>query len=182
MNKSEIQRKQIKGFPGYAIDANGSVWSCWKRVCRKGLRGSIAKVGDVWVKRKLWTHPEGYLLVGLSKNKKQITKRVNRLVLEAFVGECPRGMESCHNNGVRDDNRLENLRWDTTKNNQKDRKMHGTDNVGERHGLSKLTKEEVLSIRGQKRAGAKQIDLAKAYNVSAMTVSLVVNNKVWKHI
>lgn len=38
---------------------------------------------------------------------------VHRLVLDAFVGPCPDGMEGCHNNGNPADNRVENLRWDT---------------------------------------------------------------------
>jgi hypothetical protein len=38
---------------------------------------------------------------------------VHRLVLEAFVGPCPPGMEACHGIGGREDNRLTNLRWDT---------------------------------------------------------------------
>ena len=48
------------------------------------------------------------------------------LVLESFVCSKPPEMVSCHNNGVPDDNRLENLRWDTQKNNVQDRKKHGT--------------------------------------------------------
>lgn len=51
---------------------------------------------------------------------------VHRLVLEAFVGPCPEGMEACHNNGDRSDNRLENLRWDTHENNTSERAIHGT--------------------------------------------------------
>lgn len=49
---------------------------------------------------------------------------VHRLVLEAFVGPCPDGMEACHNNGVQDDNRVENLRWDTHLSNIIDRDTH----------------------------------------------------------
>jgi hypothetical protein len=51
---------------------------------------------------------------------------VHQLVLEAFVGPRPRGMESCHNNGNQTDNRLVNLRWDTKSENNLDRVRHGT--------------------------------------------------------
>lgn len=45
---------------------------------------------------------------------------VHRLVLEAFVGPCPPGMEACHWNGIPGDNRLHNLRWDTPSANNAD--------------------------------------------------------------
>jgi hypothetical protein len=58
---------------------------------------------------------------------------VHVLVLEAFVGPRPPGMQCCHNNGIPDDNRLINLRWDTPKNNVHDRRFHGTYQYGEKN-------------------------------------------------
>lgn len=51
---------------------------------------------------------------------------VHRLVLMAFVGPCPEGMEACHNDGDPINNRLDNLRWDTHSSNMYDRVKHGT--------------------------------------------------------
>lgn len=53
---------------------------------------------------------------------------VHKLVLEAFVGPRPPGMEACHNNGDGCDNRLSNLRWDTHRANMADQFEHGTKN------------------------------------------------------
>jgi hypothetical protein len=50
---------------------------------------------------------------------------VHNLVLEAFVGPCPEGMEACHLNDVPDDNRLANLRWGTRSDNMRDRVRNG---------------------------------------------------------
>lgn len=75
-------------------------------------------------------HYQGYPFVNLNytagRYGRNNTRRVHRLVLEAFVGPCPDGMECCHNNGIRDDNRVENLRWDTHAGNQADKVAHGT--------------------------------------------------------
>lgn len=50
---------------------------------------------------------------------------LHRALLMAFIGPCPIGYEACHNNGIMNDNRLENLRWDTKSNNAKDVVKHG---------------------------------------------------------
>lgn len=67
----------------------------------------------------------GYQVVGLWRRNRQKLSRVHRLMLEAFVGPCPDGMEACHGNGDRSDNRLDNLRWDTSGSNKYDIVKHG---------------------------------------------------------
>lgn len=52
--------------------------------------------------------------------------QVSVLVLKAFAGPRPPGMEGCHNNGDPLDNRLINLRWDTRSENHRDAVRHGT--------------------------------------------------------
>lgn len=69
---------------------------------------------------------KGYIIVALTGDDgKCIQKRVHRLVLEAFVGPCPEGMEGCHGPGGPGDNRLENIRWDTRQENARDIVRHG---------------------------------------------------------
>lgn len=71
-------------------------------------------------------HPRGYLYISLNGGRRQLLNaKVHRLVLETFVGPCPPGMETCHDNDVPDDNRLENLRWDTPRSNGADRVKNG---------------------------------------------------------
>lgn len=64
----------------------------------------------------------GYLKVRLGGDNWRL---VHRLVLEAFVGPCPDGMECLHGNDVRNDARLMNLRWGTHKENQRQAVAHG---------------------------------------------------------
>lgn len=47
------------------------------------------------------------------------------VILEAFVGPRPEGMECCHSDGDRTNDRLSNLRWDTPLANVQDRVAHG---------------------------------------------------------
>lgn len=54
------------------------------------------------------------------------TFHVHRLVLLAFVGPMPTGMQTRHLNGNATDNRLDNLAYGTPTENGADRKLHGT--------------------------------------------------------
>ena len=68
----------------------------------------------------------GYWGVTLSRDTIPSTRKVHHLVLEAFVGPRPEGMEACHINGIRNDARLSNLRWGTHSSNTLDQVRHGT--------------------------------------------------------
>lgn len=67
-------------------------------------------------------NPSGHLMVNLIPRKNEY---IHRLVLEAFVGPCPEGMECCHNDGDPSNNYLQNLRWDTPSANGFDHVKHG---------------------------------------------------------
>ena len=67
----------------------------------------------------------GYLIVRLWKNHDQTKRYVHRIVLETFVGEAPAGMQACHWNDDKEDNRPENLRWGTPNENMFDRVRNG---------------------------------------------------------
>jgi hypothetical protein len=63
---------------------------------------------------------------GGAKGGIHVRARVHILVLTAFVGPRPDGMEGCHGPAGGYDNRLTNLRWDTHSENMLDRTRHGT--------------------------------------------------------
>lgn len=124
----------------------------------------------------------GHFGVSLCKNGKGKTYCVHQLVLVAFVGFCPDNMEGCHNNGIKTDNRLSNLRYDTHSNNILDSVKHGThvDSRGEKHGLSKLTEQQVKEIR--KLAISSKYTpkmIAEIFGISQCTVSDIKLGKRW---
>src|SRR6185312_7030300 len=105
----------------------------------------------------------GYIMVSLFKDGSQFVRYAHRLVLEAFVGPCPDGMECCHNDGNPANNRVENLRWDTTSANQLDREAHGTSNRGEQQGRSKLKDDYIPIIKKLYEVGVLQSQIAEAF-------------------
>jgi hypothetical protein len=124
----------------------------------------------------------GYLEVFPCLNGVSKPVLIHRAVLEAFVGQCPEGMEGCHENGNNADNRLANLRWDTRSNNHADKVKHGTDARGEKNSQSKLTADEVIKIRKMRDAGLTLRAIGGKYGVSEGHVCSIAGGKLWRHL
>ena len=171
--------KPVVGFEGrYEVSDMGRVRSLIKKDSRGQKRspGILAKTkekrGEGRVTREFVT------LMAKKAVRKQCS--VHKLVVEAFLGKAPEGKEICHNNGNPIDNRLSNLRYDTHKNNEKDKLTHGTSLRGERNPKAKLTKRQAVAIKNAKVEKHGDLTaLAKKYNVSLVTVSHIKTGRQW---
>jgi len=124
----------------------------------------------------------GYRHVILCDGTTHCTKKVHHLVLEAFVGPRPPGMEAAHEDGNPRNNLLSNLRWSTSTANQADRVRHGTDIRGSDHRLAKLCEEDVIEIKQRRRAGETYRSIAVAFGVSHPLIIKIVQGKAWAHV
>lgn len=159
--------KAIPGFPNYYVDKEGNVYS-----------GKYSNI------RKLKTYGK-YLQVSLRKDGKYHHRYNHRLVLETFKGPCPKGMESRHLDGVKNNNKLSNLRWDTPSSNNLDKRKHGTvpNQKGEKNPKAILTELDVIEIKRLLEAGEiTQTELGKMYNVGGFTISSINIGRIWRHI
>lgn len=93
--------KKIKEFDDYLISTSGKVFSL--------------KTNKI-VKNILNQHT-GYLAIGLHENGTAKTKAIHRLVAETFIPNLDNKPCVDHINGIKTDNRVENLRWVTHKEN-----------------------------------------------------------------
>jgi hypothetical protein len=164
LNTPEEIWKPIPDFPGYDISDQGRVRSY------KYTTGKILSPN---------TQRNGYCSVLLCVSGKKHRIQIHRLVLLAFVGPCPIGMEASHNDGCQANNRLENLRWDTPSNNHLDKRKHGTLLEGDKHPSSMLTSAEVREIRQLASHGITQDKISKIYGISQSNVSYIVNRQTW---
>lgn len=105
--------KPVKGYEGlYEVSNLGNLRSV-DRYVMHGDHYCFLKGKP----RKTLPHSKGYLSIQLSKNSEDKKYLVHRLVAEAFIPN-PSNLPCIdHINTVKDDNRVENLRWCTNKEN-----------------------------------------------------------------
>ena len=119
MEYDDVEFRDIAGAAGYRIGSDGSLWSCRSF-------GKSRKLVATW--RRLAIHRRNYgsrycvVCIRLSPGKSPVSCHyVHRLVLEAFVGPCPEGMECRHLEGDTANNALSNLAWGTPQENAADK-------------------------------------------------------------
>lgn len=133
----EEKWKDIKGYEGlYQVSNLGRV---------KSLRRKVrTQKGSYYIKErelKICKDNIGYLVVGLTYKGKTKIIRLHRIIAEAFIPNPTNKPVINHINGIKNDNRIENLEWTTYKENS----IHAI-----KTGLRQVTKK-------QREAGAKNV-------------------------
>lgn len=121
---------------------------------------------------------DGYLRGNLFINGKAIHRGIHRLVYEAFHGPIPEGYEINHKNGIRDDNRPENLEAVTHADNVRYSKTHlGADYAT--YGNARMTVEQRNAIFSMRESGATAKAIGKHVGFSKSQVMNVLNGRCW---
>jgi protein gp37 len=157
-----FEERPVPGYPGYTVDTLGVVRG--KRAdTRDGLAYDIGDQGH----RRVTMHREGS-----PRNGER--ELVHRLVLSTFVRRPRHREQARHLNGDPADNRLSNLRWGTQEDNWRDRIDHGA-----RQSYTKLTANEVATIRLCYSGGESAHAIAQRYGVSDTQVRNIVTGRQW---
>lgn len=117
-----IKVLKIKDFDDYYISELGDIFS---RNYNK--TGRIKKLKPIKDKN----NKNGYYVITLCKENKHYNKRIHRLVAEAFIPNPENKLEVNHKNGIKTDNRVENLEWATRKENE----IHAYKILGNKSGM-----------------------------------------------
>jgi len=120
------------------------------------------------------------------------TIKVHRIIAKTFIPNPNNKPQVNHINGVKYDNRVDNLEWCTASENLKHSYKIGLSSVkGELNPATKLTDKEVLEIRskytygrlgGRVKGATTKPMLAKEYGVKVHVIKQIVRGKTWKHL
>lgn len=149
----------ISEFPNYEISDAGIV----RRIDTKKVIAQNTKKGK---------HP--YKRVHLSHEGVAKYVLVHRLVLRAFIGECPDGLECLHDDDDPTNNNLSNLSWGTRKRNHQTIDRHG-----EKNGRAKLTEDDVRFIRSSELSTK---ELAHMFSTTQKYIQNILRGVTWKCI
>ena len=163
-------RRPVTGFEGYyEVSDDGVVYRI--------ARGKGGIVGPL----KPYQLRNGYLTVYPSRYDDRKRISVHHIVAEAFLGH--RGSrEVNHKNGVKTDNRIENLEYVTRQENATHAANAGLMPHGQRQWKARLNDIAVRQIRLMRSLGMRQRDIAQAFGVSTGTVNDVLRGVTWKHV
>lgn len=161
----------------YRISNFGRIESCERNVMNNGTSQTIPQK---ILKQILDTN--GYLYVNLCKG---IPKKfyVHKLMVTTFVR--PLTSEECcrHLNGIKMDNRIDNLALGTRFENSEDDKKNRNSPYGKKGARIILNEDDVRNIRTDHKDNGKSLpNLAKQYRIGLESVRRIVDRETWKFV
>ena len=158
----------------YRIDADGSIWKLWDSYRKRPI---CRRADHVWGGR--------YRMVKHEEGRRYFLVQAHRVVYVHFNGPIPSGHVIKHKNGVKDDNRPENLESVTqTENNRHAvRTRLNVSPRGDRRWNTKISDATVIAMREDYASGTcTQAELAERYGVDFRTLSDVLRGKRRSHL
>ena len=132
---------------------------------------------------KLEANNRGYWYAQPCKECKRHKFLIHRLVMAAFVGPCPDGIQVNHIDGDKENNRLDNLEYMTQSENM----VHGrglglfSSIGGEKNGNAILTEENVHEIRRRLKYESPKA-IAERFNISRGNIYSIKNGTRWSSL
>lgn len=149
----------------------------WKPIPGYGERYAASSFGQIKSLRRgriLKSNTRPYLRTSLSVDGVEYCVYIHHLVLLAFHGPRPQGLDGCHGDGDYLNNRPDNLRWDTPLSNMKDRCLHGKTQRGD------VLNEEV--VRRLRNGKASRAEVAAETGAHIETVNRAARGETWAHV
>jgi len=173
----------IIGYEGiYEISSYGRMKCVYTHDIRRQKRKMfIKKTGQAKPRNKKDKREDMYVIAYLHKNGNNKSCGIHRLVAINFIPNSENKPEVNHKNGVKWDNRVDNLEWVTSPENIKHAVENGLTNspYGEDSGMAVLSNSQVIDIFNSKQSVSY---LSNKYNVHDTTVRYIKNGTNWSNI
>lgn len=170
MTDEDVEWREVPGWPGYRVSNTGIVQSC---------RSNGGKCTETWRTRVTRVDRDGYRKLNVHNKQKKLFTGVSVLVCLAFHGPKPEGAMALHCNGNRLDDRSENLRWGTAKDNSDDREHHGNTAKRERNGRAKITTRQAKLARRLRAFKVPYALIGNVFGVSKRQAIRICKGQSW---
>ncbi len=178
----------VKDFEGlYEVSNLGRLKSLdfYESFYRKDLGKTIFRLKKEKIKY-LKPSKAGYILVKLYKDKIETSIRMHRVVALSFIPNPENKPQVNHINGIKHDNRLVNLEWNTQSENMLHAYEKGlntpTSQKGFKNSNCKLDLESILKIRKHKKKYGSAIDFCLELGISKSTYHDIRAGRKWSEI
>jgi hypothetical protein len=158
--------KQIEGYKNYKVSTFGNVYRNDKKLM------PVLK--------------NGYHSISLSRDGKVKKCYIHRLVAFAFIENTNNKKQINHKNGIRTDNNIDNLEWNTPKENiihsfkvlkRKSASLKGESNgMYKYRGANNPNSKRVQCLNDSKIYGSRK-EAARYYGINAGNITLICNGK-----
>lgn len=151
--------KVVKLFDGkYEATEDGKIFSNVR--VRKELIGKVSKCG--------------YRVLLFTVNRKRLYRLAHRIIAQSFIPNPENKPHVNHINGIKTDNRVENLEWCTRSENG----IHARDNQLSKHKINMEIAEKIREHR--KIYGLTHVELGEMFSLKKSQIGYILQNKVWK--
>ena len=171
--------KPVKGFEGfYEVSNLGQVKTVERTILRKTALGKFSEYVVKEAIKKPYQNKIGYVTIAIVKENKTITTYLHRIIAEAFV-ERVSELDNVvnHINGIKNDNRIENLEWVTSSINN----IHALD-TGLRNTRGSMSLEFVNSVLELRKKGLINSEIANQLKTTEAIVQGITSGKTYKRL
>lgn len=178
MNEYDVIFITLTDYPNYQVGSDGSFYSLYSN---KKIKQNLGR--------------DGYYRAHLYTNSEHHAKLSHRLIAKAFIQNPENKPCVNHKNGIKTDNRVENLEWCTHKENiihsykslGKKASEHQINvarqrYLGENNPKAKINKEIACDIKEMYYSGISATEIAKKFNLSRSYIHAIAKEKFWNNL